>query len=220
MNLRGLLMDLDGTLADTAADLAGALNDLRAEFGRAPLPFDQLRPEVSRGSRGLLHVGFGIAPGDPGYDDYRQRFLDLYAGRFDREVCLYPGIVELLARCEALGLPWGIVTNKPARFTAPLLAHLGLTPPSGCVVTPDDVARPKPAPESVLLGCQQIGRQPGDVLFVGDARQDIDAGRAAGVRTAVALYGYLGSDENPAEWGADRLLESPDDIATLIVQTA
>ncbi len=207
-----VLLDLDGTLADTAEDLITALNRLLEEEGRSVMAVSDLRGEVSRGSRSLLARGFGITPEDPGYDDLRARFLDHYERCFAVSTTLFDGIEAILASLEGQGVRWGIVTNKPSRFTFPLLEHLALDPAPACVVTPDMVPRAKPDPAPVRLACEQVGAAAARVLFAGDARQDIEAGRSAGVATAVALYGYIPAAENPDDWQADYELATVSDL--------
>ena len=210
-----VLLDLDGTLADTAVDLITALNRLLEEEGRLAMAVSDLRGEVSRGSRSLLARGFGVTPEDPGYNGLRTRFLDHYECCFAASTTLFDGIETILAGLQERGVRWGIVTNKPSRFTFPLLEHLELDSAPACVVTPDMVPRAKPDPAPVRLACQQIGVAPARVLFAGDARQDIEAGRAAGVATAVALYGYIPAAENPDDWQADYEVATVPDLKTV-----
>ena len=207
-----VLFDLDGTLADTAPDLGWAANALREAEGRAPLPLATLRPWTSQGVRGLLHIAFGIAPGQTGYDDLAQRFLALYADRLCVDTVLFDGVVQLLDELEALGLAWGVVTNKRRRFTDPLVAQLGLTPRTPCVVSGDTTAEAKPSPLPILHACQLLGCRPERTLYVGDDRRDIVAGNAAGCRTVAAAYGYLGDSGPPAGWGADWLIDRPTEL--------
>jgi phosphoglycolate phosphatase len=210
--IRTVLFDLDGTLADTAPDLARVLNELLVEEGRAPLPFEAIRPEVSHGSPGLLRLGFGITSSAPDYARLRERLLALYARDVCRDTRMFPGMREVLAGLKARGLNWGIVTNKPAFLTEPLVEKLALDQAPAAVVSGDTTANRKPHPEPMLLACAQAGSQPGQCLYVGDARRDIEAGRAAGMPTLVALFGYIGDHESPQTWGADRMIESPREI--------
>ncbi len=207
-----VLFDLDGTFADTAPDMARALNLLLEVEGRAPLPFATIRPHVSHGGRGLVRLGFGLEPGEPHYDRLRQRFLDLYQADLARETRLFPGILELLSALDGRGLPWGIVTNKPGWLTDPLLRTLGCYDRAACVVSGDTTPHTKPHPEPLRHACRQIGVAPARTWYVGDAERDIAAGRAAGTRTLVALFGYLGETDCPRIWGADGLIAQPTDI--------
>jgi phosphoglycolate phosphatase len=214
-----VLFDLDGTLADTAPDLGWAANALREAEGLKKLPLSTLRPWTSQGVRGLLHVAFNIAPGQPTYDDLAQRFLTLYAERLCVETVLFEGIPELLDELEALGLSWGIVTNKRMRYTDPLVAQLGLTPRTTCVVSGDTTAEAKPSPLPVLHACQLLNCRPERTLYIGDDRRDIVAGNAAGCKTIAAAYGYLGDSGPAMHWGADLLVDTPHEISTFLRNT-
>ena len=210
--IRTVLFDLDGTLADTAPDLAAALNQLLEEEGRAPLPFEAIRPEVSHGSPGLLKVGFGMDSEHPDYARLRARLLELYGANLCRETRLFPGMVELLAALARAGRNWGIVTNKPKHLTEPLVRELKLAHPPACVVSGDSTANRKPHPEPMQLACTQAGSRPEQCLYVGDAQRDIEAGRRAGMKTLVALFGYISEHDTPERWGADALIRHPRDI--------
>jgi 2-phosphoglycolate phosphatase len=211
-----ILFDLDGTLADTAPDLGWAANALREAEGLAPLPLSTLRPHTSQGVRGLLRVAFDIAPGQAGYDDLARRFLALYADRLCVGTVLFDGVAELLDELEALGLAWGIVTNKRMRYTDPLVAQLGLTPRTTCVVSGDTTAEAKPSPLPVLHACQLLNCRPERTLYVGDDRRDIVAGNAAGCRTVAAAYGYLGDSGPALTWGAQWIIERPTDLLACV----
>lgn len=209
--VRCVLFDLDGTLADTAPDLAHALNLLRAERGLAPVPVSTLRSHVSHGARGMLEAGLGLLPGDAGFIELRDRFLQLYEDNLVRDSRLFDGMPELLDGLEARGLAWGIVTNKAERFAVPLVAGLGLSARSGCLVGGDTTGRAKPHPDPLLEGARRIGIDPRHCLYVGDDRRDVEAGVAAGMTPVVALYGYLhGAD--PHAWGAQWMIEAPPDL--------
>jgi 2-phosphoglycolate phosphatase len=210
--IRTVLFDLDGTLADTAPDLAHALNILLGEKGKPPLPYDTIRPEVSHGATALIRLGFGVGPGDAGFDRLRRRFLDLYSENLCHHTRPFDGIVPLLQALAARGINWGIVTNKPAFLTDPLVARLHLAPAPACVVSGDTVPNRKPHPEPMLLACDRAGSRPEQCLYVGDAERDILAGRQAGMKTLVALFGYINSHENPGRWGADGMIRAPGDI--------
>lgn len=211
-----VLFDLDGTLADTAPDLGGALNRLRSEAGLAPLPLSLLRPYASQGVRGLLRVGFGIAPGDTDYERLSTRFLEFYAAAICVETRLFGGIPDLLTTLEAAGIAWGIVTNKRERYTHPLIAALGLEGRAACVVSGDTTAEAKPSPLPILYACERLDCSPARTLYVGDDRRDIEAGRAAGTRTAAASYGYLGDGGAVSDWRPDFVADHPDDLARII----
>ena len=209
-----VLFDLDGTLADTAPDLAEALNTLRAEHGRPALAFDAVRPAASHGARALIRLGFGIEDNEPRYPALHRRFLEIYSNALTRRTRLFPGMAALLAVMEERGLKWGIVTNKPARLTEPLISGLGLQRRAACIVSGDSTPRQKPHPEPLLLAARRVERPPRRCLYIGDARRDTDAGRRAGMRTLVALFGYLSADDRPQEWHADGLVRHPDEIMT------
>ena len=209
---RLVLFDLDGTLVDTAADLAAAANKMRADRGPPPLPADETRPVASHGSRGMIGAAFGIGPAAPQFAALRDEFLDNYAAAICVHSRLFDGGAALLDAIEAHGARWGIVTNKPARFTAPLLRALDLDRRAACVVSGDTAARPKPDPAPVQHALQVTRATPEAAIYVGDDIRDIAAGRAAGVTTFAAAYGYLGCDEPPEAWGADRLIGHLDEL--------
>ncbi|MCK9381963.1 MAG: HAD-IA family hydrolase [Sulfuritalea sp.] len=207
-----VLFDLDGTLADTAPDLGGALNQLLLEQGRGPLPMEELRPHVSSGARGMIGAGLGIAPGDPAYMDLQQRFLAIYQDALCVGTRLFAGMAEHLDELEAHGIPWGIVTNKSQRFAIPLMEGLGLRQRSACIVCGDSAQRSKPHGHPMQLASAVIGIAATDCIYVGDDERDVISGRAVGMRTIVAAWGYLGSGKPPASWGADAIAASPQDI--------
>jgi phosphoglycolate phosphatase len=211
MSIRTVLFDLDGTLADTAPDLAHTLNTLLAEEGRAPLAYETIRPEVSHGAGALVRLGFGEVAGAD-LERLRGRFLSLYTENLVRETRLFPGMSELLTEIKRRGLNWGIVTNKPAFLTEPLMARLGLPWSPASIVSGDSTNNRKPHPEPMLLACTQAGSEPAQCLYVGDAERDIEAGRRAGMRTLVALFGYISQGERPERWGADGLIRAPREV--------
>ncbi|MBQ5948975.1 HAD family hydrolase [Massilia sp. ST3] len=204
---RAILFDLDGTLADTAPDLAAAVNWLRTERGLAPTPYDILRPTASAGARGMIGAAFGLAPGDEGYEELRLAWFDRYQSAMWLHTTLFDGIKELLDGIEQAGMAWGIVTNKPARFTDPLVPNIGLAH-AGCIVSGDTTPHAKPHPAPLLEGAQRLGLAPEQCWYVGDDLRDIEAGRAAGMVTVACAWGYCGAIE-PSTWGADYLLDTP-----------
>jgi len=210
--IRTVLFDLDGTLADTAPDLAHALNALLVEEGKKALPYDTIRPEVSHGASALVTLGFGQKPGDSEFDRLRQRFLVLYTENLCRHTRLFDGIPPLLQALQKQGINWGVVTNKPAFLTDPLMAQLRPEPAPICVVSGDTVPNRKPHPEPMLHACAAAGSRPEQCLYVGDAERDILAGRHAGMKTLVALFGYINGHETPERWGADGLVRAPGEI--------
>lgn len=211
-HLKTVLFDLDGTLADTAPDLADALNAVLLNNGKNALPFEQIRPVVSHGGMALVSLGFGIEPEHPEFESLRQQLLQLYAGNIANKTRLFPGMAELLNSIESAGLNWGVVTNKPAWLTDPLLDALQLSQRAVSIVSGDTLAERKPHPSPLLYACEQAGSQGFECVYVGDAERDIVAGHKAGMQTIVALFGYIGTEDRPDTWGADILLESPQEI--------
>ena len=209
---RAVLFDLDGTLVDTAPDLGHAANLVRADLGLRPLPLADYRPVASAGARGLLGVALGITPEHVDYAARTQRFLALYREHIVRHSALFDGMEELLATIAARGLRWGIVTNKPAWLTGPIVDGLALR--VDCAVSADQVARAKPAPDALLHACALIDITPDDCWYVGDDLRDIVAGRAAGMLTVAADWGYLGDDAVIADWGADAIAATPRELAS------
>lgn len=204
-----ILFDLDGTLADTAPELAGVLNRLREERGLPSLPYEQLRPYASQGTRGLLRAGLQIEPGHEEYEALRDRFLQYYGEAPCRSSRLFDGFEPVLARIEAQGRRWGVVTNKWLKFAEPLIEALGLSQRCACLIGGDTAARPKPAPDPLLLACERTGVKPADSLYLGDDRRDITAAKACGMPVFAALWGYYDSTDNPHDWHADAALASP-----------
>lgn len=201
---------------DTSPDLGLALNMQRERHGLQPLPQSVIRPYASHGSKGLLSIGFGITPQDVDFEAKRIEYLALYEEVFKQSPKLFDGMAEVLASIEHRNLQWGIVTNKPRRFTQPLLEAAGLLHRAVAVVSGDDATQPKPAPDTLLLACKQAILQPSDAIYFGDAERDIQAGKAAGMKTAIALYGYLDAADRPDEWGADYQIRTPKEILNLI----
>lgn len=210
-----ILFDLDGTLVDTAHDLAYALNLQRERHGMPALDLALIRPYASHGSTGLLYIGFAISPENAAFAPMREEYLALYDEVLTRQPLLFDGMASLLKHFDDNAIGWGVVTNKPRRFTQPLMQSIGLLERAACVVSGDDAARPKPYPDTLLLACAQANVNPQDCWYVGDAARDIEAGKAAGMRTAVALYGYLDVSDKPDEWGADAHILQPLDLLNL-----
>ncbi len=211
---RAILFDLDGTLADTAPDLAAAVNYLRTQRGLAPTPYSVLRPTASAGARGMIGAAFGLTPADDGYEELRLQWFDRYQSAMAVHSTLFGGVPELLAGISAAGMAWGIVTNKPARFTDPLIPQIGLAH-AGCIISGDTVAHAKPHPAPLLEGARRLGIAPEHCWYVGDDLRDIEAGRAAGMLTVACAWGYCGSVE-PASWNADLLLDTPEDLLDVL----
>lgn len=208
-----VLFDLDGTLLDTAPDLAYALNQVRANHGQPPLPFAAIRPYVSHGSFALTRLGFDLPDDTPEFETRRQDLLSVYHQNLARGTRLFEGMEAVLQDLEARAMRWGIVTNKPGWLTNPLLAQLGLQDRAGCVVSGDTLAERKPHPAPLLHAAAQLGVAAGSCVYVGDAARDVEAGKRAGMRTLVALYGYIGPGEDPAGWHADGSVSTPAEIS-------
>jgi phosphoglycolate phosphatase len=204
-----VLFDLDGTLADTAPDLAAALNRVRLDRGLEPVPASRLRSSSSHGARGLIGAGMGITPDHPDYRALRDAFLAHYESALCIDTTLFADVGAILGEIESRSLKWGIVTNKAARYTMPLLDLLGLGGRAGVVVCGDTTPHTKPHPAPLLAAATGLGVAPVRCVYVGDAERDVAAGVAAGMRTIVARYGYIDAGENPESWPADGAIDVP-----------
>lgn len=216
-NIRTVLFDLDGTLADTAPDMAFALNKVREEQGMPALPFSAIRPVVSHGAAAMVQLGLGITSEDARFAPLRQRFLDIYREHLTLETRLFPGMDEVLRTIEERNMNWGVVTNKPAWLTNPLMEQLGLTQRAACIVSGDTTPERKPHPAPMLHACHQAGSHAWQCLYVGDAQRDIEAGKRAGMKTLAALFGYIGAAEEPQLWDADAMIQHPLEILDWIM---
>lgn len=214
---RAVLFDLDGTLADTAPDLAAAVNRMRTERGLIPTPYELLRPTASAGARGMIGAAFGKSPADADYEALRLEWFDNYQAAMSVHSTLFGGVVELLDGLTRAGVVWGIVTNKPARFTDPLIPQIGLSH-AACIISGDTTAHAKPHPEPLMEAARRIGVAPEDCWYAGDDLRDIEAGRAAGMPTIACGWGYCGAIE-PLRWGADFLIDTPVDLLELVLGT-
>lgn len=213
-HLRAVLFDLDGTLIDSAEDLARAANAMRTVRGLPPLPHGQYRPHGGSGARGMLGQAFAVAPGHADYEELKREFLDRYEGLMYDSTQPFTGIVAELAGLTAAGLVWGIVTNKAERFALPLTAALRLG--AGTVVGGDTTGHAKPHPAPLLEAARRLGVPPQACLYVGDDERDVIAGRAAGMATAVAAWGYLGPQADHRQWDADIELISPGELLKVL----
>lgn len=211
-----VLFDLDGTLLDTAPDFIRVVNALLEEEHRPPLDYRTLREQVSNGANAMIHTAFGITEADPRFAALRQRFLDIYLDNIAVETAPFAGIAELLDWLEGRGIPWGVVTNKPALYTRALLQALDLERRAGSIVCPDQVRERKPHPESLWLACRELARDPRRSIYIGDHLRDIEAGRNAGMLTIAARYGYVAPDEDPDKWCADHNVDSAGAIKPLL----
>ena len=211
-NVRCILFDLDGTLVDTAPDLANALNRTLVNHGRQPLTFDAIRPSVSLGGVAMIKLGFNLDESDPDFTPLRNEFLAIYRDNLSHHSRLFPGMEQVLAGLDDMKASWGIVTNKPGWLTNPLMEALHLDTRTGCIVSGDTLEQRKPHPAQLFHACELLQRVPAETLYVGDARRDIEAGVNAGMTTLVAAYGYIDTSENPENWGADGMIDSPEEI--------
>lgn len=213
-----VLFDLDGTLIDTASEFVTVVQRIRANHGLPPLPAEIVTQSVSNGSGRLVTVALGIEPGHRRYERRRREFLDIYAEVLGASAVPYPGMISLIAQLDSRGIPWGVVTNKPRRFAEPLMAKMPFSSTSGCLVTPCDVREAKPHPESIRLCCSTLAVEPSRAIYIGDHQRDIYAGQAAGCYTIAAAYGYIEDNDNPADWGADAVVNSSEQLETTILE--
>ena len=211
-----IFFDLDGTLVDTAPDLAYALNTVLQEQGKYPLQYEAIRAVASHGSAGLLQLGFGIAPTDPTYSQLQKRLIEIYQDNITSRSSLFKGMENILDALDDAGKKWGVITNKPGFLTEPLLTGLRLINRAACVVSGDTTANSKPHPEPMLHACKLTQTDPTRCLYVGDAERDIKAGRNANMHTIVACYGYLGDMDTPESWQADAMIHHPSELTQWI----
>jgi 2-phosphoglycolate phosphatase len=207
--VQAVLFDLDGTLIDSAPDLGAAADKMRLDRGLPSLPLEQYRPMAGAGARGMLGIAFGLTPQDPTFPDLREEFFRNYESAMTERTRIFDGVPELIAALAQRGLPWGVVTNKSMRFTAPLTRCMPLFATAGAVVGGDTTAHAKPHPAPLLEAARQLGLEPAGCIYVGDDERDVQAGRAAGMPTVAATYGYLGSNAEVLHWGADALIAEP-----------
>ncbi|HSW68897.1 MAG TPA: phosphoglycolate phosphatase [Gammaproteobacteria bacterium] len=215
--INAILLDLDGTLLDTAGDLGTALNRLLIEHQLPVIPLDIIRPEAGSGCRGLLKLGMNIEPDDKRYPLLSEQLLEFYQCHLLETTKLFPGMENTLAFLEKKGIPWGIVTNKPTRYTDQLLAHLKLDKRAACVISGDTLAKRKPHPEPILHACELLRQDPRHCLYVGDSRVDIQACKAAGSPSLAALYGYIPAGEDPLSWGADGYINHSEEMIQWVI---
>ena len=216
---QAVLFDLDGTLIDTAPEFIEIGHTMRFEAGLPPITSDIIRQSVSQGAAGMVQSAMDIGVDDPKFEHWRGRFLALYEENLGQRSAPYPGLLTLVAALGKAGIPWGVVTNKLARFAVPLIDKMGFVPAAGTIVTPDHVTHAKPHPEAIILACDQVSCDPCDTLFVGDHLRDIKAGNAAGCRTIAAAYGYLTRAESAHAWQADAVVNGSVELAELIEGT-
>lgn len=213
-----VIFDLDGTLIDTAAEFVLVVQQLRRAHGLPPLPESTVHKSISGGSAAMVAAALGSEPGHPDHEDLRSEFLRLYEQVLGSAARPYPGLHSLIKQLADAGIAWGVVTNKFRRFAEPLIERMDFRPVIGSLVTPCDVAQPKPHPESILLACKQLEAEPRRSIYVGDHQRDIDAGRAAGCFTIAAAYGYIEKGDNPSRWQADAIAHSSNELANMIMR--
>lgn len=214
--LEAVLFDLDGTLIDTAPDFSVVVNQLRQRYNCPPLPFADIRSTVSHGARALIKLAFQLQEGDAEFERRRLELLDLYENNLAVKTCLFPDIDKVLAHLEQHKIPWGIVTNKPRRYTELILTALKLTERCATLVCPDDVTNTKPDPEPMFLACQQIPCKPEHTLYLGDHRRDIEAGKNAAMKTLAVNYGYIEVNDPSSNWQADYTVDHANEIITVL----
>ncbi len=211
-----VLFDLDGTLIDSAPDLAGAGNDMRAARGLPQLPLAHFRPMVGAGARGMVGRALDVRPGDADFEALRDEFLQRYEGRMTRETRVFAAMLPVLEVLATQGLPWGIVTNKATRFSEPLVRSLGLFDAAAALVCGDTTPHAKPHPAPLLEAARRMGLAASECVYVGDDQRDVQAGRAAGMATVAAAWGYLGEGDHIEAWGADHVIASPEELLKLL----
>lgn len=216
--VRAVLFDLDGTLIDSAPDLAGAGNDMRVARGLTPHPLEHFRPMVGSGARGMVGRAFGIGPEHETFTALRDEFLQRYDARMTRETRVFPLIQPVLDMLQTNAVPWGIVTNKATRFSEPLVRALGLLPPAATLVCGDTTPHAKPHPAPLLEAAHRIGVPAADCVYVGDDLRDVQAGCAAGMTTVAAAWGYLGDGVSIEAWGADHLARTPNELLKMLLK--
>ncbi|TFY96972.1 phosphoglycolate phosphatase [Ramlibacter rhizophilus] len=214
--IKAVLFDLDGTLIDSAPDLGAAADQMRTDRGLASLPLSDYRPMAGAGARGMLGIAFGMSPDHPDFPVLREEFFRNYESRMTRLTHAFDGIASLLDELDARGLRWGVVTNKQMRFTGPLTRDMPLFRKAATIVGGDSTPHSKPHPAPLLEAARQLGLAPGDCLYVGDDERDIVAGRAAGMPTVAATYGYLGGKVDVTVWGADARIDAPLELLSLL----
>jgi N-acetyl-D-muramate 6-phosphate phosphatase len=216
MRLRAVLFDMDGTLLDSAPDFVAISQTMRTERGLPPISDKLIRDQVSGGARAMVAANFAMNPEDEGFEALRLEFLERYQSHCAVLTRPFDGMHELLEDIEQAKLIWGVATNKPVRYAEPIMQQLGLAQRSAVLVCPDHVSRSKPDPEMILLACAKMGVEPAATLFIGDDERDIEAGRAAGCKTAAVTYGYIHPQDNPRNWGADVVVDHPQELRAVL----
>ncbi len=219
-NIGAVLFDLDGTLIDSAPDLGAAVDQMRLARGLPSLPLEHYRPMAGAGARGMLGVAFGMAPDHPEFPALREEFFVNYERCMTQRTCAFKDVPELIEQLVARGLAWGVVTNKAMRFTAPLTQAMRLFATAAAVVGGDSTPHAKPHPEPLLEAARRLRLEPSRCVYVGDDERDVLAGRAAGMGTVAARYGYLGGNPDAVRWGAHAHIDSPLELLALLQSAA
>ncbi|CAN5814572.1 phosphoglycolate phosphatase [soil metagenome] len=217
-DIQAVLFDLDGTLIDSAPDLGAAADEMRTDRGMASIPLERYRPMAGAGARGMLGIAFDITPDAPEFGTLKEEFFIKYETRMLSNTLAFDGVPELIAALLQSGVPWGVVTNKSARFTDPLTGAMPLFATAGAVVSGDTTPFSKPHPEPLFEAARRMGVDPTACIYVGDDERDIIAGRAAGMRTVAATYGYIGAQADVARWQADASISFPMALLALLQQ--
>jgi len=215
---QAVLFDLDGTLIDSAPDLGAAADKMRTDRGLPSLDYGLYRPMAGSGARGMLQIAFGLIPEHPDYEAFKDEFLNNYERAMTVRTVIFHGVHELLAHLAGLGLQWGVVTNKSQRFTLPLTAQIPMFAAAQAIISGDTTPHAKPHPEPLFEAARRLQLPPEQCWYVGDDERDIVAGKAAGMTTVAAHYGYLGSQDQVQSWGADHIIHSPLALADLLRQ--
>jgi phosphoglycolate phosphatase len=217
-NISAVLFDLDGTLIDSAPDLGAAADQMRVSRGLPSLALDSYRPLAGSGARGMLSVAFGMTPQDPQFDTMREEFFCNYERCMTQRTYAFDGVAEMIRQLAEIGLQWGVVTNKSARFTEPLTRGMRLFTSAGAVISGDTTPHAKPHPAPLFEAARRLGLEPGRCIYVGDDERDIQAGLAAGMGTVAAEYGYLGDKADTSTWGAHARIKSPQELLQLLAR--
>lgn len=215
-SVRAVLFDLDGTLIDSAPDLGAAADQLRVDRGLPSLPLSHYRPMAGAGARGMIAMAFGLTPLDAAYEALKDQFLLKYEQCMTQRTYVFEGVQALVDQLAGLGLPWGVVTNKAARFTDPLTRAMPLFQSAATIISGDTTPHAKPHPAPLLEASRRLAIDPTHCVYVGDDERDIHAGLACGMITVAASYGYLGQKSDPTAWGAHALINSPAELLQLL----
>lgn len=216
MTIKAVFFDLDGTLLDSAPDFFTAMHQLTDEYQLPRISENAIRETVSDGARALTTLAFGLSVNEPGFQERNQRLLDIYFEQMGQHCVLFPGMEKLLYNIKNASLFWGVITNKPARYTDPILEKLALPVHPNLVICPDHVKNAKPDPEAMILACNKVGCLPSEAIYIGDHKRDVDCGRAAGSPTIAVSFGYIHKNDDINTWQADHIAHNSHDIWNII----